>query len=325
MGTQLRHRFSRATQDHTPTKIEPEHDADARAVQRIEAAFAMRVRFTIILVQCTVFVGRYVVTGTWWWVVMLPGAIFIALHATALWLLGANRASQTWLLLMLVPAFVFTPLCLATPSKEFIAMHEEVQDGTGTMAIFFCVGLGHAVNLRSTMWKVLGGASFVATRLAGELLLARAHSYPSFTPFYVWHGHLPFVAGAIFGQLLTYTLVEMTMPLHASLREAERRNGELEQARQEALIREFQRSANLTVEMRQGRHRDDGDDHTDSVIDSASSASHHTAKAGNVEFMPEAASANGSDRGSHHTTKAGDVEYMPEYIPNLFPVSTWQS
>jgi hypothetical protein len=117
----------------------------------------------------------------------------------------------------------------------------------------------------------------------------------------------------------------MTMPLHASLREAERRNGELEQARQEALIREFQRSANLTVEMRQGRHRDDGDDHNDSVIDSASSASHHTAKAGNVEFMPEAASANGSDRGSHHTTKAGDVEYMPEYIPNLFPVSTWQS
>lgn len=276
--------YSRVAQGDAQAETERKgYDAE-RVKQQVEATFAARVQVTVVLGLGCIYLGHTIITGKLWWHVMIPGAIFLALHGAALWMLGANRSSQIWLALMLVPAFVITPLCLAMPSEEFITVHEEAKDGTATLAMFFCVGMGHAINLRSITWKVLGGASFVGSRLAGELLLERAHSYQSFTRFYVLHGHLPFVAGAIFGQLITYTLVEVMSPLHASLCEAERRNGELEQARQASLIREFQRSM---------------------------AREECSAPVAELSSSRSAPSVNGSDHGSHHTSKVGNVVFEP--------------
>lgn len=257
----------------TNRRIEREKNNSIHMQQVTEATFAIRIHFCTAFVVIMMTLGHSMITGMIWWPVLMPGTITPAVHCTALWLLGPSRCSQIYLAFLILPAFVITPLCLAMPSKEFVTMHEEAKDAAGTLAIFFFVGVGLTVNQRSTTWKVLGVACFVGSRLAGELLLARAHSYESFTRFYVMHAHLPFVAGAMFGQLLTYTLVAMTSPLHASLREAELRNGELEQARQHALIREFQRSMSIPM-----ASRGDDDFSQDSSNDRSDHDSHYTAK-----------------------------------------------
>ena len=271
--------YSRSAQDDTPTRTEREDDHDPW--QAIETTFVKRVQVALMSGLITISAGRYAYIGTNWW--FIPGFFFQALHIFLSWWLGAHRSSQVWLAIMVLPSFVFTPLCLALPSDEFIDSHEKLQDGTATLAMFFCVGVGHGINLRSITWKVLGGAFFSGSRIAGELLLAWAHSYPSFTRFYLLYGHVPFVAGAIFGQLVTYTVVALISPLQASLREAERRNGELEQARQDALVREFKRSAITALGADACIHPH---------IDASSSSR-------------SACTGDGPDHGSHHTSKVG--------------------
>ena len=283
----LRQRYTRLGQDDTPTRTERKVDDEDDPERVLETAFTLRVQFTVVMAMLMLGIGHFVMTGTFWWPVLIPSAICLVLHCGALYLLGPRRSPQIYLALMILPAFVITPLCLAMPSEEFFTAHEEAKDGTGTLVIFFSLGVGHAVNLRSTTWKVLGGATFVASRLAGELLLERTHSYQSFTLFYVLHGHLPFVVGALFGQLITYTLVDLISPLRASLREAKLRNGELEQARQDALIREFQRTS-ASMHTARGGEDERVSRQSCSSEDSASLASHYTTKVDTDKFVPEA-------------------------------------
>ena len=195
--------------------------------------FAHRVQSIIVLTKALfiIIAGYCMLPEQLWWAMLVPAMIFCVLHLLAFQLLGTSRRySQALLSLMLVSPFVLTLMCLAMPSEEFIAAHDEAQDGPTTMAILFFAGVSFSVNQRSLRWKLLNGAAFVGLSLAGELLLEQVHAYKSFTRFYVLHAHVPFVVGTAFGHLIAYTLVEQISPLHGQLREALRRYRELERA-----------------------------------------------------------------------------------------------
>ena len=240
----LRQKGDSADARTSKAETSPSAKGDATAVdntfqseyeQILEGKFARRVHGTVILTKCLIIIiiGHFTLTGQFWWHLLVPATILLCFQAVAFHLLGSSRFRQVWLALLLLPGFLFTPLCLAMPSEEFIAAHDASQHGPTTMAIFFFVGWSLTVSQRSLRWRLLGGAAFVGSRLAGELLLEHIHAYTSFTRFYVLHAHVPFVTGAVFGQLITDTHVELISQV---LRQAERELKRAESARAVAAL-----------------------------------------------------------------------------------------
>ena len=236
----LRQKGDRADARTSKTTTSPSSDEFHNEDELIlTGKLAHRVQSIIILIKGLIITitGYFSIPDQLWLPMLVPAIIMCVCHLVAFQLLGTSRRfSSLWSSVLLVSPFVLTPMCIAMPSEDFIAAHDEAQDGAKTMAILFFVGVSFSVNQRSLRWKLLNGAAFVGLSLAGELLIEHVHAYMSFTHFYVLYAHVPFVVGALFGHLIAYTLVEEFSPLHGQLREAERRHRELERVASAAAV-----------------------------------------------------------------------------------------
>jgi hypothetical protein len=310
---------------------EGDDDDDRVTAVRIEERHKSRVLSAMILVL-PICLGTVAVPRSFGWdphgdfaiidAAMLGVLVALFVGFRCLW---ADAFSTMWLVLPLglPPLFIGYALLWMTAESVRGLLEEQRTNRVLTAVMHTVFGGIHSTLPRGHRWKVGVLAGRGALMLLGDVLLSYAHGLDtaSLMLFNAQHALLPSAAGFVLvhllirigGEVLDARLLAMRM----KLADSERRNGELETARRQAVAGRFM----SYYESEYGARRDEPSETSSSEEHGAGSeASHFTAKLGNPHEPSETSSSEEHGTGSeasHFTAKLdnphGGVCYTENY------------